>query len=91
MSVLTRANTTESADDTLIHSPISKLIKHDVWNSDVTMKVFDEVTISYITSNYKSRYLGTIVGVQIASLEVSSDNGFLIHFLKCSSSAALGV
>jgi hypothetical protein len=61
-------NTTERFAETLIQLPISKLIKHDIWNSGVIMKLFNEVTSSYLASNYKSRHLGKIFGVQIASL-----------------------
>ena len=67
-SGLTNDNTTERFAETLIQLPISKLIKHDFWNSDVIMKLFNKVTSSYLVSNYKSRHLDTIFRVQIASL-----------------------
>jgi len=67
-SGLTNDNTTERFAETLIQLPISKLMKHDVWNSGVIMKFFYDVSISYLASNYKSRHLGTIFGVQIVSL-----------------------
>jgi hypothetical protein len=40
------------------------LIKHDVCNSGVVIKLFNEVTSSYLASNYKSGHLGTIFGVK---------------------------
>ena len=66
-SGLTSDNMTERSAETLIQLPISKLIKDDVRNSGVIMNLFNEVTSSYLASNYKSRYLCTIFGVQIAS------------------------
>lgn len=68
VSGLTSDNTTERSAETLIQLPISKLIKHNVWNSGVIMNLFNEATSSYLASYCKSRHLGTIFGLQIASV-----------------------
>ena len=41
VSGLTSDNTTERFAETLIQLPISKFIKHDVWNSDVIKKLLN--------------------------------------------------